>query len=221
MSAPVNIVSGINPAIADGLINEIDGVGIEEWMSRSLSSIITERPWVGGFSMLPPSAGLHNGTTSPTHTPEPWVGGFNQLPPQSIQDNIVSTPATPPSIGSILTGIGGMNDVKSMQEWFDANGVLSGVVYSDGQGRNTITSNLGNEYDITPSENHSTVGIRDHLLKGEPNSSVDVVDSMGQVVTRRWYDAAGNQSRDVDFTNHGNSKKHTEVPHEHGPRIVP
>jgi len=55
-------------------------------------------------------------------------------------------------------------------------------------------------------------------LKGEPNSSVDILDSDGNILTRRWYGPDGNQIRDVDFTNHGNPKTHPEWPHDHGPR---
>jgi hypothetical protein len=41
---------------------------------------------------------------------------------------------------------------------------------------------------------------------------------MQEIKTRRWFGSDGEQLRDVDFTNHGNSKIHPEWPHEHGPR---
>lgn len=75
-------------------------------------------------------------------------------------------------------------------------------------------SNLGNEIDITPSSNHSTVP-KNPGPKGTPNSSVDILDDAGNIVTRRWYDSNGNAYRDVDMTNHGNPKTHPEHPHEH------
>ena len=81
----------------------------------------------------------------------------------------------------------------------------------------TVKTNLGNEIDITPSSNHSTT-TKNPGLKGEPNSSVDILDSDGNILTRRWYGPDGNQIRDVDFTNHGNPKTHPEWPHDHGPR---
>ncbi len=81
----------------------------------------------------------------------------------------------------------------------------------------TIKTNLGNEIDITPSKNHSTT-TKNPGLEGKPNSSVDILDSNGNIKTRRWYGPDGKQIRDVDFTNHGNPKKHPEWPHEHGPR---
>ena len=77
-----------------------------------------------------------------------------------------------------------------------------------------ITSNLGKEIDITPSSNHSTV-TSNPGYKGTPNSSVDILDSNGDVVTRRWYDSNGNAYRDVDMTNHGNPTTHPEWPHGH------
>jgi hypothetical protein len=33
--------------------------------------------------------------------------------------------------------------------------------------------------------------------------------------TIRWYDSEGKAYRDVDMSDHGNSKEHLEVPHEH------
>ncbi|AOY76023.1 hypothetical protein [Clostridium formicaceticum] len=81
----------------------------------------------------------------------------------------------------------------------------------------TVTSNKGNTYDNKPSDNHSTT--TGNPMKGEPNSSVDILDKNGNVVRRRWFGPDGNQIRDLDYTNHGNSKTHPEWPHEHGPRI--
>ena len=45
--------------------------------------------------------------------------------------------------------------------------------------------------------------------------SVDILDDQGNIITRRGYDSNGNAYRDVDMTNHGNSKTHPEYPHEH------
>ncbi len=81
----------------------------------------------------------------------------------------------------------------------------------------TIKTNQGNEIDITPSSNHSTT-TKNPGLGGKANSSVDILDSNGNIITRRWYGPDGKQIRDVDFTNHGNPTNHPEWPHEHGPR---
>ena len=93
------------------------------------------------------------------------------------------------------------------------------AVRSDSESGSTtkVTSNLGNEIDITPSTNHTTT-TKNPGLKGTPNSSIDIVDSAGNIKTRRWFDSNGMQIRDVDFTNHGNAKLHPEWPHEHGTR---
>ena len=77
-----------------------------------------------------------------------------------------------------------------------------------------VISNLGKEIDITPSSNHAFVH-NNPGTRGTPNSSVDILDETGNVTTRRWYDSNGNAYRDVDMTNHGNPKTHSEYPHEH------
>jgi len=83
--------------------------------------------------------------------------------------------------------------------------------------KQTVISNKGTVIDITPSQTHSTS--KTNLgLNGVPNSSVDILDRQGNLVTRRWFDKNGRQIRDVDFTQHRNPKNHPEVPHEHGPR---
>ena len=85
----------------------------------------------------------------------------------------------------------------------------------DGKGDSKIvTNNQGKEIDITPNKNHSTTN-KNPGYKGEPNSSIDILDKDGNIVTRRWFDENGNAIRDVDMTNHGNSKQHPEWPHEH------
>lgn len=78
----------------------------------------------------------------------------------------------------------------------------------------SVRTNRGNELDITPSVNHS-VATKNPGTYGIPNSSVDILDSKGNIATRRWYDSKGRAYRDVDMTNHGNAKLHPEYPHEH------
>ena len=48
--------------------------------------------------------------------------------------------------------------------------------------------------------------------------SVDILDDQGNIITRRGYDSNGNAYRDVDMTNHGNSKTHPEYPHVNNTR---
>ena len=80
--------------------------------------------------------------------------------------------------------------------------------------KNKIISTSGKEIDITPSKNHFSVD-KNPGTYGKPNTSVDILDSNGNIKTRRWFDSNGRAYRDVDMTNHGNPKKHIEVPHEH------
>ncbi len=81
--------------------------------------------------------------------------------------------------------------------------------------KNIIKNNLGNEIDITPSKNHTTVNKNPGPFNGNPNSSIDILDSKGKITTRRFYDETGKAIRDIDMTNHGNPKNHPEYPHEH------
>ena len=78
----------------------------------------------------------------------------------------------------------------------------------------TVTTNKGNEVDITPNKNHTST-TENPGVYGDKNSSVDILDENGNVKTRRWYDENGKAYRDVDMTNHGNPKNHPEWPHEH------
>lgn len=50
--------------------------------------------------------------------------------------------------------------------------------------------------------------------KGNPNS-VSKNYKNGQLDSERYYDKDGNAYLDIDYTNHGNSKTHPHVPHEH------
>ncbi|MBF0819110.1 hypothetical protein [Streptococcus acidominimus] len=78
-----------------------------------------------------------------------------------------------------------------------------------------VKTNLGNDIDITPTANHSTV-IKKAPIQHLPNSSIDILDeATGEIRTRRYYDSKGNVFRDVDMDNHGNSRLHPEYPHEH------
>ena len=66
-----------------------------------------------------------------------------------------------------------------------------------------------------PMPDHTTSTDRKIPESGTPNSSYDRVDDAGNVITRRYYDETGKATKDVDFTDHGNAKRHPEVPHEH------
>lgn len=78
----------------------------------------------------------------------------------------------------------------------------------------SVASSTGNVINTQRSVRHSTV-TKNPGLKGKANTSVDIVDSNGNLKTRRWYGKDGKAIRDVDMTNHGNPSKHPEWPHEH------
>ena len=81
--------------------------------------------------------------------------------------------------------------------------------------REIIISTLGKEIDITPYFNHISVNKNPGPFAEQPNSSIDIIDANGNIKTRRWYDSDKKAYKDVDFSDHGNSKEHLEVPHEH------
>ncbi|MDD4154602.1 MAG: hypothetical protein PHT30_04265 [Bacilli bacterium] len=49
---------------------------------------------------------------------------------------------------------------------------------------------------------------------GKPNS-IAILYKKGQKIQSRWYDANGRAQRNRDYTDHGNSKQHPIVPHDH------
>ena len=104
---------------------------------------------------------------------------------------------------------------EKKKEQENGSGNNSGGNKKDKKGDSeTVTNNQGKEIDITPSKNHTTSN-KNPGYKGEPNSSLDILDKDGNIVTRRWFDENGHAIRDVDMTNHGNPKQHPEWPHEH------
>ena len=126
----------------------------------------------------------------------------------------------PKGIDGVTEGVGNLaEDVGKAGKGLEgaANGAESAaedagkVVES---GKKTIISTLGNEIDITPSLKHTSVN-KNPGPYGEVNTSVDILDAEGNIKTRRWYDSEGKAYRDVDMSDHGNSKEHPEVPHEH------
>ncbi|WP_413232240.1 WXG100 family type VII secretion target [Paenibacillus sp. BJ-4] len=125
----------------------------------------------------------------------------------------------PGLIGSAaLVTHGGTTAVKSASGIGRSSSELLQMIKGEGGGssKQTLTSNKGTPIDVTPSSNHTSTITNPHPAKGEPNSSVDILDkNTGEIKTRRYYDENGRAIRDVDYTNHGNSKQHPEWPHEH------
>ncbi|MGY0374224.1 hypothetical protein [Clostridium sp. JNZ J1-5] len=52
-------------------------------------------------------------------------------------------------------------------------------------------------------------------LEGKPNSVGKKYGKNGQLEQERYYGPDGRAVKDKDLTNHGNSKRHPKVPHEH------
>lgn len=128
-----------------------------------------------------------------------------------VADGAIIASATTLSIAAEASAL---SAGASIAESAGNGGLNKGKQGNNSNSSTKVTSNLGNEIDITPSNNHTTV-TKNPGPKGIPDSSVDILDKQGNVVTRRWFDSNGNAYRDVDMTNHGNPKMHPEWPHEH------
>ena len=114
--------------------------------------------------------------------------------------------------GTITITYGGKTIVSSAKGLYDDVNKL--IKLSNNVNSNVIVNNKGKNIDITPSKNHYTTNKNPGYI-GEANSSIDILDSNGNIITRRWFDKNGKAIRDVDMTNHGNPKEHPEWPHEH------
>ena len=53
----------------------------------------------------------------------------------------------------------------------------------------------------------------DMMLPEDAKRYLDFLENGKKTI--RWYDSEGKAYRDVDMSDHGNSKEHPEVPHEH------
>lgn len=70
--------------------------------------------------------------------------------------------------------------------------------------------------DYPPTADHTVMTSNKIPVKDQlPNSSIDRVDSNGNVIARRFYDENGKAKLDVDNTDHGHPANHPEVPHLH------
>lgn len=57
-------------------------------------------------------------------------------------------------------------------------------------------------------------------IKGTPNSVTQNYSEKGELISERYYNEKGEPYLDIDYTNHGNSKMHPIVPHQHKITIV-
>ncbi|MCE5170975.1 hypothetical protein LQV63_16855, partial [Paenibacillus profundus] len=88
-------------------------------------------------------------------------------------------------------------EIPKNAEQFYKSVLDKGLKSNKGIGKQTATSNKGNNYNVTPSNNHTTV-TQNPGFTGKPNSSVDIVDlKTGEILTRRWYGSDGKATRDV------------------------
>ena len=80
----------------------------------------------------------------------------------------------------------------------------------NGSDFNTAGSNSVGKVD-TVTTTHDVHNVPDH---GIPNS-VSKNYKKGKLNSERYYDSNGDAYLDIDYTDHGNSKMHPNVPHEH------
>jgi len=148
-------------------------------------------------------------------TPPPRVTTGNTPPTQATLQTTTPAQGVPaqPTVRPSIEVIPANTIPTSSVNFFDGNPVNPSAL----QGRDTVVSNQGQTISIRPSANHRVhVGTHNTPLQGTANSSIDIVDSNGDVHIRRWFDGNGQHARDVHFTNHGNPVRHPEVPHNQG-----
>lgn len=75
----------------------------------------------------------------------------------------------------------------------------------------------GHNYIYFDKTNYLVMQTTNHTISiiGVPNSVCQKLDASGNVVKERYYDKNGNPLVDIDYTDHGNPKKHPKVPHKH------
>ena len=71
------------------------------------------------------------------------------------------------------------------------------------------STDVGKVTKIVKNNDHSTP------IKGTPYSVNQKHDERGNLISERYYDINGNAYLDIDYSNHGNSKLHPIVPHQH------
>lgn len=67
----------------------------------------------------------------------------------------------------------------------------------------------GQNYKLFQTTNHSI------SITGVPNSVCRKCNKNGNIEMERYYDRKGNPLVDIDYTDHGNPKRHPKVPHIH------
>ena len=67
----------------------------------------------------------------------------------------------------------------------------------------------GTKYRVTQTTSHTI------SVTGAPDSVCQKLDADGNLEKERYYDENGNPLVDIDYTDHGNPKKHPKVPHKH------
>lgn len=186
-------------------ILKLYGIDVTEWLS---SKIMKSKPGEGAGT-IGEGKGENAGKNEETGKRDEAGNGKGE---ETGKDEIGNGKGEEPG-KSDGTGNGKSEETnKGDGSGTDKNG--KGDESGNKSGKETITSTLGNEIDMTPSSNHTSVNKNPGPF-GEANTSVDILDADGNIKTRRWYDSNGKAYRDVDMSDHGNSKEHPEVPHEH------
>lgn len=67
----------------------------------------------------------------------------------------------------------------------------------------------GTKYRVMQTTNHTI------SVMSTPNSVCQKLDADGKFEKERYYDENGNPVIDIDYTDHGNAKKHPKIPHKH------
>ena len=205
-----NITANVPAALA-GAVNPVLGalaVGLQSTGRTAQNAYHSNGNDLNQAILAGQKQGLIDGGVELGFAAIPWLG--QHISDKTFQNNRI--------VRNIFGKADETADAARYADDVSVGNKAKGVVTTNNGGYNgektTIISNLGTEVDITISTNHVSI-TNNPGPKGKPLSSIDILDGDGNVSTRRWYDMEGNAYRDVDMTNHGNSKMHPEYPHEH------
>lgn len=86
--------------------------------------------------------------------------------------------------------------------------------------RNKIDYNRAESSDVKIVDEINKTTNHGVTIKNIPNSVNQHYNKRGTLISERYYDGNGNAYLDIDYSNHGNSKTHPIVPHQHRITII-
>ncbi len=80
---------------------------------------------------------------------------------------------------------------------------------------NKVDYNKAESIDVGKVNEVHEISSHGAVIKDIPNSVGQKYNEKGSIISERYYNNNGDAYLDIDYTNHGNSKTHPNVPHQH------